>query len=77
MSLVQRINLKFSVKLKKTLTELLKMLQEAYKDQAMSHARVLEWHQRFRKGEDYKLRFGRPSKTDENVAAVKQAVRED
>ena len=82
MSLDQRINLKFLVKLKKTLTESLKMLQEAYGDQAMSRARVFEWHQRFRKGEENvedKPRSGRPSssKTDVNVEAVRQAVRGD
>ena len=82
MSLDQRINLKFLVKLKKTPTESLKMLQEAYGDQAMSRARVFEWHRRFREGEEDvedKPRSGRPSssKTDENVEAVRQAVRGD
>ena len=53
-------------------TESLKMLQEAYRDQAMSRACVFEWHQRFREGEEDvedKPRSGRPSssKTDENV----------
>ena len=82
MSLDQRINLKFLVKLKKTPTESLKMLQEAYEDQAMSRARVFEWHRRFREGEEDvedKPRSGRSSssKTDENVEAVRQAVRGD
>ena len=80
MSLDQRINLKFLVKLKKTPTEPLKMLQEAYGDQAMSRARVFKSHRRFREGEEDmegKPRSGRPSssKTDENVEAVRQAVR--
>ena len=82
MRLDQRINLKFFVKLKKMPTESLKMLQEAYRDQAMSRARVFEWHRRFREGEEDvedKPRSGRPSssKTDENVEAVRQAVRGD
>ena len=82
MSLDQRTNLKFLVKLKKTSMESLKMLQEAYGDQAMSCARVFEWHQRFRQGEEDvedKPRSGRPSssKTDENMKAVRQAVRGD
>ena len=76
MSLDQRINLRFLVKLKKTPTESLKMLQEAYGDQAMSRARVFEWHRIFREGEegvDDKPRSGRPPslKTDENVEAVR------
>ena len=75
MSLNQRINLKFLVKLKKTPRLSLKMLQKAYGDQAMSRARVFEWHWRFREGEkdlEEKPRSGRPSssKTDENVEAV-------
>ena len=64
MSLDQRTNLKFLVKLKKTPTESLKMLQEAYRDQAISRARVFEWHWRFREDEEDvedKPRSGRPS----------------
>ena len=80
MTLDQRINLKFLVKLKKTPTESLKMLQEAHGDPAMSRARVFEWHRKFREGEEDvedKPRPGKPSssKTDENVEAVRQAVR--
>ena len=82
MSLDQRINFKFLVKLKKTPTESLKMLQGAYGDQAMSRARAFEWHRRFKEGEEDvedKPRSGRPSSsiTDENVEAVRQAVRGD
>ena len=48
----------------------------------MSRARIFEWHRRFREGEEDvedKPRSGRPSssKTDENVEAVRQAVRGD
>ena len=58
------------------------MLQGAYGDQAMSRARVFEWHRRFKEGEEDvedKPRSGRPSSsiTDENVEAVRQAVRGD
>ena len=79
---LDQINLKFLLKLKKTLTELLKMLQEAYGDEAMSHACVFEWLWRFRKGEEdveNKPIPGRPSssKTDKNVEAVRQAVQGD
>ena len=80
MSLDQRINLKFLVKLKKTPTKSLKMLQEAYGDQSMSRERDFEWDRRFREGEENvenKPRSGRPSssKTDENVEVVRQAMR--
>ena len=82
MSLDQRINLKFLLKLKKMPTESLEMLQEAYGNQAMSRARVFKWHWRFREGEEDvkdKPRSGRSSssKTDENVEAVRQAERGD
>ena len=82
MSLDQRINLKFLLKVKKMPTESLEMLQEAYGNQAMSRARVFEWHRRFREGEEDvkdKPRSGRSSssKTDENVEAVRQAERGD
>ena len=48
----------------------------------MSRARVFKWHRKFREGEEDvedKPRSGRPSssKTDENVKAVRQAVRGD
>ena len=48
----------------------------------MSRARVFEWHRRFRKGKRTwrtNQDKGRPfsSKTDENVEAVRQAVRGD
>ena len=77
MNLDQRINLKSFIKLKKTPTKSLKMLQETCGDQAMSRARVFEWHRRFREGEEDvedKPRSGRPfsSNTDENVEAVRQ-----
>ena len=70
------------VKLKKTPTESLKMLQEAYGDQAISRERVFEWHRRFREGEEDMEDNSRPersssSKTDENVEAMRQAVRGD
>jgi len=45
----QRTCLKFCFHLGKTLTESLEMLQEAFKEQALSRARVFEWFSRFKK----------------------------
>ena len=43
----QRVNIKFCVKLGKTATETLQLLRDAYGDEALSRARVFEWHRRF------------------------------
>lgn len=78
----QRINLKFLVKLRKSPTECFKLLKEVYGKDVMSRARVFEWHKRFKSGREEvedDPRSGRPStsKTDENIARVKQLVRSD
>jgi len=78
----QRINLKFLVKLNKRPTECLKLLKEVYGEDVMSRTQIFEWHNRFKNGrekvEDYP-KSGRPStsKTNENIARVKQLVRND
>ena len=78
----QRTNLKFHVRLGKTPSEALEMLQHVYGDETMSRSRVFEWHRRFREGleevEDAP-RSGRPStsRNDENVERVRQMVRSD
>ena len=82
MSVEQRINLKFLVRLGKTPTEVLKLLQEVYGDDTMSRSCLFEWHRRFKEGRDEvedDHRSGRPStsKTDENVERVRQKVRSD
>jgi len=78
----QRTNLKFLVKLGKTPSEALELLQQVYGDETMSRSRVFEWHKRFREGRqdvEDDPRSGRPStsRTDANVERVRQAVRGD
>ena len=82
MTTEQRINLKFLVRLGKTPSDALGMLQEVYGDEEMSRSRVFEWHKQFKEGrEDVEddFRSGRPStsKTVNNVERVKQMVRGD
>ena len=52
MTIEQRINIKFCVKLGKTATEALKMLREVYGDFSMSRTRVFKWHKRFAEGRE-------------------------
>lgn len=80
--LEQRCSIKFCVKLKKTGMETFKMIKEAYKEDAMSRAMVFMWHKRFKDGrEDVEddERSGRPStsRTDENLAKVRQVLNSD
>ena len=51
MSVEQQINLKFLVRLGKTPTEALKLLQEVYGDDTMSRTRLFEWFRRFKEEE--------------------------
>ena len=82
MSAEQRINLKFLVRLGKTPTEALKLLQEVYGDDTMSRTRLFEWHRRFKERKEElegDQSSGRPStsRTDKNLERVKQKVRSD
>ena len=78
----QRTCLKFCFLLEKTPTESLKMLQEAFKEQALSRARVFEWFFRFKKWDlsiEDQPRSGRPSssRNDENIAQIREKLNED
>ena len=82
LSVEQRINLKFVVRLVKTRTEGLKLLPEVYGDDTMSRTRLFEWHRTFKEGreeveDDHSS--GRPctSRTDEQVERVRKKVRSD
>jgi len=80
--LEQRANIKFSVKLSKSGVETFEMIQRAYRNEAMSHARCFEWHAHFKRGrtslEDDE-RSGRPStsSTPKNVETIRRLVHED
>ena len=73
MSIEQRINLKFLVRLGKTPTETFNLLQEVYGDATMSKTRIFEWHKRFREDVEDDPRSVRPttSRTNENVEHVR------
>ena len=82
MSVEQRMNLKFFVRLGKTPTEALKLLQEVYGNDTMSRTCFLEWHKRFKEGREEvedDHRIGRPStsRADKNVERMRQKVRSD
>ena len=78
MSVKQQINLKFLVRLGKTPTEALKLLQEVYGDNLMSRTCLFEFKEGREEVED-DHRSGRPStsRTDENVECVRQKVWND
>ena len=63
MSIEQRINLKFLVRLGKTPTETFNLLQEVYGD--AKRTRIFVWHKRFREG--------REDVEDEGVEGQQQA----
>ena len=82
MSVELRINLIFLVRLGKTPTEALKLLQEVYSNYMMSRTCLFEWHVMFKEGREEvedDHRSGRPftSRTDENDERVRQKVRSD
>ena len=82
MNVEQRINLKFLVRLGKTPTEALKLLQEVHGNDKISRTRLFKRHRRFEEGREEvedDHRSGRPStsRIHENVERVRQKVRSD
>ena len=82
MSVEQRTNIKFFVKLGKTPTETLDLLKAVFGEQAMSRTRVFEWHKRFSTGRedvDDDPRPERPStsRIEANIEKVKELIRSD
>jgi len=51
-NLEQRINIKFCVKIGKSVNEMLALLTVAYGEYAMKKSSVLEWHRRFKEGQE-------------------------
>ena len=79
MSVEQRTNIKFFVKLGKTPTETLDLLKAVFGEQAMSRTRVFEWHKRFSTGRedvDDDPRPERPStsRIEANIEKVKERI---
>ena len=75
----QRVCTKFCFLLGKTASETVTMLQEAFKEEALSQSRVYEWFSRFKR-DDMSLedqpRSGRPStrRTDENIQKIRDVI---
>jgi len=72
---VQRVCIKFCVKLGRNGAEAFEMLRTAFGEQCLSRARIFEWYKRLKEGRDSvhdNPRSGRltTSKTDDCVARV-------
>ena len=75
----QRVCTKFCFLLGKTAAETVTMLQEAFKEEAMSQARVYEWFSPFKCGDmslEDQPQSGRPSTSsnDENIQKIRDAI---
>ena len=76
----QQICVKFCVKIGKSVTETFEMLKIAFGEESMCRTQTYEWWKRFKEGRtsvDDDPRSGRPStsKTDDNVAKVREVIR--
>ena len=78
----QRYVMKFCVKLEKSTTETLAMIQKAYGKDALSKAQVFRWHKVFREGredvkDEQRTRCPSVSHTSDIVAKVKAVLDSD
>jgi len=76
----ERICAKFFGKMGKSVTEKFEMLKIAFREEATGRTQTYEWWERFKEGRssvDDDPRSGRPStsKTDDNVANVREVIR--
>src|SRR5215475_13621552 len=76
------MNIKFFVKLGKCGNKIRETLVQVYRDNAMKKTAVYKWVKRFSEGRESvtdEERSGRPatSRTEENVAKIRQIVREN
>jgi [histone H3]-lysine36 N-dimethyltransferase SETMAR len=81
-SVQQRVNVKFCLKLGKTATECHETLKTVYGSDCLSRTQIFEWYKRFKDGRESfedDERSGRPrtSITDSNVEKVKEVIRKD
>jgi len=77
--LKEHVYIKFCFLLGKTAAETVTVLQEAFKEEALSQAMVYEWFSRFKRGDmslEDQPRSGRPSKsrTDENIKKIRDEI---
>ena len=75
----QHVCINFFFLLRKTAAETVTMLREAFKEDALSQARVYEWHSRFKHGDmslEDQPRSGRlsTSRTNENIKKFRHAI---
>ena len=75
----QRVNIKFLVKLRKSMIETFHLLTEAYGDDCLSRTRVFEWHKRFSEGrtsvnDDDRLGRPRTAIIDTNIEKVQDLI---
>ena len=78
----QRVAIKFCFKTGLSATETLKLMQKAYRNEAVNGTNVFRWYSRFRDGKELvedDERGGRPksTRTDVNIAAVTNLVKND
>ena len=77
----QRVCIKFCANFGKSATETLTMIQQDFRDQSLSRARMFQWHARFktdRKSVDDDEHTGRATSctTPENVTRIQELVRQ-